>query len=239
MKLLRTIQQIPDKIGQHYLKKRIGKTWVHSQGDKFSQRQYKDYVDYIGHQQAKLKFKRIHPIDLVDYDQKYRAVLAERLRKSGLLRGGESVLCLGARLGSEVKAFLDLGCFAVGIDLNPGEANPYVLPGDFHHIQFAEGSIDITFTNSLDHVYDIKKFIDELSRVLKPGGIFIIEVSKGKKEGGSAGFYESFHWDSINDVVSILHHHGFIALLRQAIDFPFPGEQVFLKVGKEKIPDIA
>ncbi len=238
MKLLRFFRQIPDKVGQHYLKKRIGKTWLDHQGGKFKKRHYKDYTEYVGHQQAKLKFKSIHPIDLVGYDQKYRAVLEERLRKSGLIKGGESVLCLGARLGTEVKAFLDLGSFAVGIDLNPGEDNPYVLPGDFHHIQFADRSIDIAFTNSLDHVYDINKFSDELSRVLKPGGMFFLELGWGKKEGGSAGFYESFQWDSINDVLSILSHRGFVSLLRQAIDFPFPGEAVLLKVDDGKVSDV-
>ena len=37
----------------------------------------------------------------------------------------------------EVRAFLDHGAFAVGIDLNPGRDNRYVMVGDFHQLQFA------------------------------------------------------------------------------------------------------
>ena len=54
-----------------------------------------------------------------------------------LLGQVRTVLCLAARIGTEVKAFLDLGCFAIGIDLNPGTDNRYVVHGDFHDLQFA------------------------------------------------------------------------------------------------------
>jgi SAM-dependent methyltransferase len=235
MKLFDAIRQIPDKIGQHYLKKKIGKSWGDHQQNKIGERLYKDYSDYIQHQQAKLKFKTICPVDLEDYDQKYRTALAQRLRQFGGIRGGESVLCLGARLGSEVKAFLDLRCFAVGVDLNPGKANLYVLPGDFHHLQFADASLDIAFSNSVDHVYKIDDFVEEVARVLKPGGLFIIEVGKGKSEGGSSGFYETLKWDSIDDLLSLIGRHGFKCLGREPIVFPFPGEQIFLKLDKKEI----
>ena len=46
------------------------------------------------------------------------------------------MLCLGARLGTEVRALHNLGYFAIGIDLNPGVDNPYVLMGDFHKLVF-------------------------------------------------------------------------------------------------------
>jgi len=77
------------------------------------------------------------------------------------------MLCLAARIGTEVKSFLDLGAFAVGIDINPGKKNKYVLFGDFQDIQFAPKCADIIFTNSIDHVYDIEKFLSEIKRVLK------------------------------------------------------------------------
>lgn len=58
-------------------------------------------------------------IDIDNYDKTYRKHLRDRLQ-SHINVKGTSVLCLAARVGTEVKAFLDLGCFAMGIDLNPG-----------------------------------------------------------------------------------------------------------------------
>ena len=69
--------------------------------------------DYLRHQRAKLP-----TLDLTDYDRTFHAHLSQRLNAHGL-RPGTTVLCLGARLGTEVRAFLDHSCFAVGIDLNP------------------------------------------------------------------------------------------------------------------------
>ena len=61
--------------------------------------------------------------------------------KKGIV--GCSVLCLGARLGGEVRAFTAMGALSIGIDLNPGPNNAYVLPGDFHHLQFAQSVFDV------------------------------------------------------------------------------------------------
>jgi SAM-dependent methyltransferase len=233
MKILRFFREMPDKIGQHYLKKRIGKNWV-SQGDpRFKQRKYGNYQDYIEHQAAKLKFESICPVDLQDYDKKYRQVLRDRIKNLNLIKEGQSVLCLGARLGTEVKAFLDHGCFAVGIDLNPGKSNYYVLRGDFHNLQFADRSVDVVFSNSVDHVFDLGKFAKEVVRVLKAGGLLVIEVARGREEGGSSGFYESLHWSTIDELISFLKNQGFDCLLRQPIDFPLGGEHLILQVSRK------
>ena len=85
----------------------------------------------------------------------------------------KSVLCLGARLGGEVRAFKALGALAIGIDLNPGEGSMDAVSGDFHNILFPEGSFDFAFSNVLDHVFNVDKFAGEVHRVLAPGGIFM------------------------------------------------------------------
>jgi len=143
------------------------------------------------------------------------------------------VLCLGARLGTEVKAFLDHGCFAVGIDLNPGKSYYYVLPGDFHNLQFADRSVDVVFSNSVDHVFDLEKFVKESARILKAGGLLVIEVGRGREEGGSSGFYESLHWSTIEELLSFLKNYGFGCLLRQPIDFPVGGEHLILQAPRK------
>jgi hypothetical protein len=50
--------------------------------------------------------------------------------------------------------------FSVGIDLNPGPRNGYVLHGDFHNIIFADASIDAVYTNALDHSFDLQELRD-------------------------------------------------------------------------------
>src|SRR2546421_4076105 len=140
-------------------------------GGAFRQRAFSSYEAYVARQKRKLA-----RIDLSRYDVNYREILRGRLEELRIIRPGMSVLCLAARIGTEVKSFLDLGCFAVGIDLNPGRENRYVLHGDFHDLQFAAGSIDVAFTNSLDHVFAVDRLIAEVARVLKPGGLFLLEA---------------------------------------------------------------
>lgn len=123
------------------------------------------------HQAAKFKLKSICPREIEDYNQRYRAILHQRLEEYGAVQTG-AALCLGARQG----------CFAVGVDLNPGRDNRYVLPGDFHALQFADQSVDIVFSNSFDHAFDLTKLLREVTRVLRPGGLLVLEAGVGMEE---------------------------------------------------------
>lgn len=194
---------------------------------RFRTRAYSSYQAYVRHQKGKLP--TLDLLDLSDYDVKYRDVLRKRLKTSDILLPGMSVLCLGARLGTEVKAFLDLGCFAIGIDLNPGEKNRYVVHGDFHEIQYAPGSIDLIFTNSLDHVRSIETVIGEIKRLLKPNGALILEVCKGTEEEGIFSSYESFAWAKIGDLVAIIEGPGFRVIREQQFEYPWHGKQICLR----------
>jgi SAM-dependent methyltransferase len=90
------------------------------------------------------------------------------------------VLCLGARLGGEVRAFRSLGALAIGIDLNPGPINAVVLPGDFHHLPFAASTFDLIFTNVIGHAFDLARLEHEICRVLKPRGGFLMDARGDK-----------------------------------------------------------
>ena len=79
-----------------------------------------------------------------------------------------------------MRAFKSLGALAVGIDIEPGPQNPDVLYGDFHQIRFPDGSFDVAFTNVIDHVFALERFLDEVSRVLLPDGVFYVELGRGK-----------------------------------------------------------
>jgi SAM-dependent methyltransferase len=189
--------------------------------EQFQQRQYASYEEYVRHQQSKLQY-----LDLADYDRNYRRQLRERLEKITALKKGASVLCLGARQGTEVAAFQDLGCFAVGVDLNPGPDNPRVLYGDFHHLQFAAQSVDVIFTNSLDHAFDLKKLTGEIRRVLKPGGMLIIEAIRGGDEASKPDHYASLWWNKTEDLVALFEKEGFAAAQREMFTEPWPGTQI-------------
>jgi hypothetical protein len=76
-------------------------------------------------------------------------VMAPRIEalKPLINTGGRTVLCLAAR--NESEAWTDADFLAIGIDLNPGENNRFVVVGDFHALQFRDGVFDVVFTNSL------------------------------------------------------------------------------------------
>lgn len=135
-------------------------------------RVYKSYADYVRHQSAKLP--RNYET-LLEHDRAYEEIVFERYLDLDLR--GVSLLCLGARLGGEARAFTRLGALALGVDLEPGPKNSLVLPGDVHHLQFADGVFDYAFTNILDHVFDLAAFCDETERVLKPRGRLIVELA--------------------------------------------------------------
>lgn len=188
-------------------------------------RRYRSYSDYVKHQGSKLKWK-----DLSEYEVRFRTALRQRLEHVGATHPGMSVLCLAARIGTEVRAFHDLGCFAVGIDLNPGKGNRLVVTGDFHELQFPDSSVDLIYTNSLDHALDLGRVIQEVVRVAKPHGELIVEATRGRNEGQEFGRYESFSWSSIQELVRVLEGSGFALRGTLEFDYPWPGEMLRLAV---------
>lgn len=200
--------------------------WTDYSDANFKVKKYASYSEYVEHQ--KLKLKRIKN-DLGQYDEQYRKILRKRLIEDAVVNNTMSVLCLGARLGTEVKSFLDLGCFAIGLDLNPGENNKYVVHGDFHNIQFPQSSVDIVFTNSLDHVFDLSKLIREIKRILKLKGYLIIEVSGGEREGCEPRYYESFFWKKIDDLLRVFAKSGFRVVKRSSFKYPRSGDHIVME----------
>jgi len=195
------------------------------QRDAFVARSYSSYDEYISHQAAKLE-----TLDLADYDARYRELLAQRLSTAAHVEPDARVLCLAARIGTEVRAFHDLGCFAVGIDVNPGEGNRWVLHGDFHDLQFPDGSVDVVFTNSLDHALDVDRLLQEVRRVLRPGGLFVLEASLGADEGFKPREFETFYWATVEDLLLLVEGHGFTRLGSLGFEQPWPGIHATLRL---------
>jgi len=184
--------------------------WIDITGG-FRRRDYENYGQYIHIQGEKLRKApgtgERFSIGIRGSLGKRLDILMDEIPTSG------NVLCLGARVGGEVRAFIDKGYFAIGIDLEPGENNHHVLHGDFHNLVFQDRTIDIVYTNSLDHVLDFDKIIGEVYRVLKPQGIFLTENKGGTKEPGYRGSksdsYDCMEWLTLQHLIDFITVRGF------------------------------
>lgn len=175
---------------------REGGQW--QQGADLVKRKYGSYEEYVAHQASKLetivgRLRDNEEDDFLDFKRRFDACAP--------LADSHTVLCLGARLGTEVRALHALGHFAIGIDLNPGADNPYVLPGDFHRVVFPNGSVDAIYTNALDHVFDLEKLVSEVKRLLRPGGLFVVDVTLGVDENMVPGEFEAIYWRDSDEMI--------------------------------------
>ena len=143
-------------------------------------REYKDYEEYVSHQLDKTLTPKLRNTWLRKFDGKVKKFIARfrHLEEHGIIKDGIKALCLGARMGEEVVAFKKLGADAIGIDLAPNL--PLVLKGDFNNLEFDNDSFDLVYTNSFDHAWDTEKIFDGIHRVLKPGGLFVMDVFPGE-----------------------------------------------------------
>lgn len=109
----------------------------------------------------------------------------------------QSILCVGCRDDDEIRYFRKRGAGkVVGIDLY--HAGDDILIMDMHDLKFSNDSFDVVYSrHSFEHAFDKRKAGMEFVRVLKPGGIVVIEVP-GKYKGG--GDYNYFN--EIEDVLS-------------------------------------
>lgn len=227
-KLERELRRIVAQVRKTVLSGHLRQRWGYGQdGEGTGRRVYPDYETYLQHQRLKLEAHREKSIR--GHDRRFHQALFDRLSHLDTTLRGSNVLCLAARQGSEVRAFIDRGAFALGIDLNPGRDNRYVVVGDFHDLQFATDSVDVVYTNSLDHVYDVVKVLEELTRVLRPGGLVIVEVGLGADAGHEPGFYESFSWKGIDELLNVFLDQGLQLENRLSFDIPWPGEHLVMR----------
>lgn len=189
-------------------------------GNAIVSRRYRSYDEYVRHQRSKLSL-----VDLREYDKIFRLNLAQRLKPADW--AGKSVLCLAARIGTEVRAFHDLGAYAIGIDLEPGNNNSWVLPGDFHNLVFPDDCVDGAYCNSLDHALDLPELLSEVKRVLKRDGVLLLDVQRGSDQFDD---WAATSWPSVDELIAVLEAAGFNLRDRQPITVPQPGEQLTFTV---------
>ena len=182
-----------------------GGGWKTEKEDGLQRRDYASYQEYLTHQKLKLdemvKMKGgFSNFDIFDYRLKFYARF--RVLKK-LLPPTAKILCCGARQGTEVDVLRDLGFSeARGIDLNPGPGNPLVTAGDMMKLDLPDDSLDLLYTNCVDHAFDLEQMIAEHSRVLRPDGYLLYDIGLNMEDGG--GPFEAISWNRTEDIISRL-----------------------------------
>ena len=219
------LRRIRGQIRQLGVTRRAGRKW--NESGSTSSRAYPDYQTYLDHQRT--KFDAMRSKTLLRHDERFFAGLSERIKALPFSVAGLRVLCLAARQGTEVRAFIALGAFAIGVDLNPGRANNYVVTGDFHALQYASASIDLVYSNSIDHSFDLSLLLTEVKRVLVPAGTLVLEVGTGIADGHGPGMYESFAWTDPDSLLQKILGNGFALAAESRFTVPWPGVQFVLR----------
>lgn len=107
------------------------------------------------------------------------------LEKARRLQPGDVVLDVGCSYGAFIEGVRKVrGIEAWAIDLDPGTIDDFINPvdvkvvcGDLRAQQWPDDTFDvITLFETLEHVYDPVGLLQEVHRLLKPGGIVSVEV---------------------------------------------------------------
>ncbi|CAL9216387.1 unnamed protein product [Arabidopsis halleri] len=140
---------------------------------------YTSYDYYIQRQLNKTLNPRLRTIWMTrDWDRKIKVFsrFFQDLKRQGLLSNDSKCLCVGARVGQEVEALKRVGVNdSVGMDLVPYP--PLVVKGDFHHQPFDDETFDFEFSNVFDHALYPDKFVGEIERTLRLGGLCVLHVA--------------------------------------------------------------
>lgn len=143
-------------------------------------RQYTNEKEYFEHQKQKTNDPERQKKWLnEEWDVKLNGFKEIFSRHENIIQKGMKALCLGARTGQEVQALKDMELDAIGLDLVAFP--PLVIEGDVHNLPFEDNTFDLAFSNIFDHLLEPARFVQEVERVLKPGGHFILHIGTGPK----------------------------------------------------------
>ena len=203
--------------------------WKAEKDGDILRRDYASYDEYLTHQKQKLDEMLKLKGGFSNWDIcEYRLKFYSRFKHlQGLLARDASIICCGARQGTEVEVLRDLGfANAFGIDLNPGPDNRIVRPGDFMKLDVPANSLDLLYTNCVDHAFDLEAMMAEHARVLKPDGFLLYDMGINMEEG-KGGPFEAVSWDRTEDLVVRLLGK-FQKLIRAERDDNFGGQWLWV-----------
>ncbi len=189
-------------------------------------RDYENYEDYVKFQSSKTldpvrREKWLGP----EWQLKIDGFKNEFSKLNNFLTPDKRCLMLGARTGQEVVALNEMGVKdVIGIDIVPHE--PLVVVGDMHNLEYEDNSFDFVYTNVLDHSITPEKLVSEVERVLKPGGLFYLQIQLGLNQDE---FTEFVIHNPVYDVLP-LFEKSYCVLMR-----PIPGGTNFAAMNFEFI----
>ncbi|XP_068325701.1 uncharacterized protein [Pyrus communis] len=144
---------------------------------------YTSYEAYLERQVNKTNNPRLRQLWTTrDWDRKIQVFsqVFQQMKRQNLLTDNCKALCIGARVGQEVEALKRVGVSdSVGIDLVPFP--PLVVKGDFHNQPFGDDTFDFEFSNVFDHALYPRKFVSEIERTLRPGGVCVLHVAISRR----------------------------------------------------------
>ena len=125
------------------------------------------------------------PLDLVDQDKLLQLIRVNKMLLDDYLprRGEGNILVAGAGSGYEaVLIQREFGLKTLGVDLNIDLDNEFPLSdelmlqrGDLTSLAISRNTFDLAYCyHVLEHVPDHLKVLEEIHRVLKPGGVLFI-----------------------------------------------------------------
>lgn len=158
-------------------------------------------------------FQRIQKMDKDIIQPQLRRRFRSVFKEHGFEVRGRIALCIGSRLGGEVRALQDLGALAIGIDFNPGERNKHVLYGSATDLQFPSGVFDILYSNILDHIQDIDLFFREVSRVAKHGTLLLLDIDQNSPDRWSVRDLRG----RVDELSALVQSNGWMLLTKKVI----------------------
>ncbi len=182
--------------------------WKGEDQSDLNYRDYSDYDEYLTHQSLKLdeliKIKGgFSNKDIFDY----RLRFYRRFKYlSSFLPEDALIICLGARQGTEVETLRDIGYGkAQGLDLNPGSGNDLVKKGDFMNLDYETSTVDLIYSNCVDHAFDLEKYFTEGARVIKEDGYALYDLNIADDDGGAP--FEAVRWSGNEEIIKMILNH--------------------------------
>ena len=120
------------------------------------------------------------------------------------LQPGARLLDLGCGPRDQAAPAAHYGASYVGIDYSSERAD---LLADGHAIPFRDGTFDVVLSYAvLEHLYHPFVAVQEVARVLRPGGVFVGTVSQGEP------FHDSYFHHTAWGLLTVLRPAGMRAL---------------------------
>jgi SAM-dependent methyltransferase len=146
-------------------------------------------------------------------------------RQLHALSGGGKLLDFGCGWGNYLAAARDVGFDGIGIEVDRAKVDfarshgLTAIEGDLLDRAFPDASFDAAIAQQVfEHLYDPAPYLEELRRVLKPGGVLFLSVPN---YGGLAAKLKGARWDMMSPVGHVryfdrrtlgkfLADHGFV-----------------------------